>query len=428
MNSSSDFTIARVIARLNIGGPAIQAILMTDEFRRRGYRTLLLTGEVPPGEGSMDYLARNRDVVPIKVGTLSREISWSKYLITLWQLVKIFRRERPLVVHTHTAKAGTVGRLAAILTRVPVRVHTFHGHVFSGYFSPLVTRAFLTIERFLARHTDRVIAISESQRHELVDVYSVAPAHKVTVIPLGFDLSPFLSVRGRSGEFRQSHGLERENPLVGWVGRVTAIKDPDLFVGAAADLVAENPDLRFIIVGDGELTPKCKSRVAVEHMQSAFTFAGWQQDLPRVYADLDMLVLTSINEGTPVSLLEAMASATPFIATDVGGVRDLMVGDPEKRDGFEIFNNGILIPRDRDVLASAVSYLVKRPELRLAMGEAGRSFVQARFSSNRLADDLESLYLSLAHFKHVFQVRAKVQHQLAPAQPGGSSPAQKELS
>ena len=170
MNSKHNLTIARVIARLNVGGPAIQAILMTDAFRQKGYRTLLLTGEVPEGEGSMEYLARERNIAPIKIGTLSRRISWHKDLATLWQLIRILRRERPLVLHTHTAKAGTLGRLAALATGVPVRVHTFHGHVFRGYFSPLVTRAFLAVERFLARHTDRIIAISDSQKHELAEV------------------------------------------------------------------------------------------------------------------------------------------------------------------------------------------------------------------------------------------------------------------
>src|SRR5215469_5089574 len=171
MNSQHNFTIARVIARLNIGGPALQAVLMTESFRKRGYRAILVTGEVPADEGSMEYLALDRDIIPIKIGTMSRKIAWSRDLTSLWHLVRIFAREKPVVVHTHTAKAGTVGRLAAILSRVPVRVHTFHGHVFRGYFSPFLTRIFVTIERFLARHTDRIVAVSESQKHELAKVY-----------------------------------------------------------------------------------------------------------------------------------------------------------------------------------------------------------------------------------------------------------------
>ncbi len=428
MNSSTDFTIARVIARLNIGGPAIQAILMTEEFRRRGYRALLLTGEVPPGEGSMEYLARDRGVIPTKIGTLSRKISWSKDLVTIWELIKAFRREKPLVVHTHTAKAGTVGRLAAILTGVPIKVHTFHGHVFYGYFSPLVTRVFLTIERFLARHTDRILAISESQRHELANVYSIAPAEKIEVIPLGFDLSPFLAVDGRVGDFRKFLGYNEDSPLVGWIGRITAIKDPDLFLDTAASAIRDQPDFQFVLIGDGELREHCRSRIETAGLQRAIAVAGWQQHLECVYSDLDLIVLTSINEGTPVSLLEAMASARAFVATDVGGVRDLMVGPGTKQHGFEIFKNGILVPRDRQVLAAAICYLAKNPGMRLAMGEAGRAFVTTHFSSERLANDLESLYISLAQSKRAVQVRPHVQPPITPVQPRGCSTAQKELS
>jgi glycosyltransferase involved in cell wall biosynthesis len=428
MNSSRSFTIARVIARLNIGGPAIQAILMTDEFRRRGYPTLLLTGEVPPGEGSMEYLAQERGVVPVKIGTMSRKISWSKDLITLWQLIKTFRREKPLVVHTHTAKAGTVGRLAAIIARVPVRVHTFHGHVFHGYFSPFLTRIFLGIERFLARHTDRIIAISESQKHELAEVYSVAPSEKIELIPLGFDLVPFLDGSGRTGNFRGSLGVADENTLIGWVGRVTAIKDPDLLLDSAVSVLSQNADCRFVVVGDGELRESCTSRVEAEHLEEVIRFTGWQQNLNRVYPDLDLVVLTSINEGTPVSLLEAMASGRAFVATDVGGVRDLMVGSPIRKFGFEVFNNGILVPRDREVLASAISYLARDPETRLAMGQAGRTFVKARFSSERLANDLESLYTSLVQSVQRHRLRPEVHDFLTPVSPDGSSPAQKHLS
>ena len=293
---------------------------------------------------------------------MSRKISWSKDLVTLQQLIKTFRREKPLVVHTHTAKAGTLGRLAAILTRVPIKVHTFHGHVFHGYFCPLVTRFFLAIERFLARYTDRIVAISESQRHELTDVYAIAPAEKIAVIPLGFDLRPFLAVDGAIGDFRKFLGYEEDALLVGWVGRITAIKDPDLFLDSAASVIRDQPGFRFVLIGDGELREHCRNRIETAGLQRVISLAGWQQHLARVYSDLDLVVLTSINEGTPVSLLEAMASARAFVATDVGGVRDLMVAPGTKQDGFEIFKNGILVPRNSEVLAAAIGYLANVPK------------------------------------------------------------------
>ena len=406
MNSRSNFTIARVIARLNIGGPAIQAIAMTEAFQKKGYRAILLTGEVPEGEGSMEYLAEERGVAPVKLGTMSRRISWRKDLSTLWQLIRIFRRERPLVVHTHTAKAGTVGRLAAIVAGVPVRVHTFHGHVFQGYFSPAVTRLFLGIERFLARHTDCIIAISESQKRDLVHTYQVAQAERISVVPLGFDLDSFLAVNGRVGELRDLQGCKKDSFLVGWVGRLTAIKDPGLFLHCARDLARNFHELRFAVIGDGELRSYCEELVQAENLSARVSFTGWQQHLDRIYADLDLVVLTSLNEGTPLSLLEAMASGKAFVSTDVGGVRDLMVGSARRQDGFEIFENGILVPRDREVLSRAVAYLVKNPEMLRSMGESGRDFVRVRFSNQRLADDLESLYVSLVRSKTSAQPEA----------------------
>jgi glycosyltransferase involved in cell wall biosynthesis len=427
MNSKYNLTIVRVIARLNIGGPAIQAILMTEAFRKKGYRSILLAGEVPATEGSMEYMALDRDVTPIKIGTMSRSISWHKDLTTLWQLIRILRREKPDVIHTHTAKAGTLGRLAAIATGVPVRVHTFHGHVFRGYFSPLVTRIFLCIERLLARHTDCIIAVSDSQKQELSQVYQIAPAEKISVVPLGFDLGPFLVVDGRVGTFRNSLGCSTDTFLVGWVGRLTAIKDPDLFLHCARHLDGRAREIRFALIGDGELRKHCEEQIATAALGHRVTLAGWQQHLDRIYADVDLVVLTSINEGTPVALLEAMASGKAFVSTDVGGVRDLMVGPSINQRGFEVFENGILVPRDGKVLAHAVAYLMDNPETRRAMGQAGRNFVKARFSSQRLADDLESLYLSLARSRENLPLGAESLSSGNRLEPG-RSPAEKQFS
>jgi glycosyltransferase involved in cell wall biosynthesis len=402
MKSRSALTIARVIARLNIGGPAMQAILLTEAFRQKGYRSLLLTGELSPGEGSMEYLARDREVAPIKIGGMSRRICWYDDLIALWKLLRIFRREKPAILHTHTAKAGALGRLAAICSGVPIRIHTFHGHVFRGYFSPVITRFFLAIERFLARFTDCIIAISESQKRELVQVYRIAPAEKVAVIPLGIELDPFLKVEGRDEELRHAIGCEEDSLLVGWVGRLTAIKDPELFLAASRRLLCEWRNVRLVLVGDGELRQRCQM------LFPAANIAGWRRHLEKVYSDMDLVVSSSVNEGTPVSLLEAMASGRAFVSTDVGGVRDLMVGEGKKQwDGFEVFENGILVPRDAVVLAHAISYLIRNPRLRHAMGQVGRRFVRTRFSVERLADDLESLYLSLARSKRILPLEAE---------------------
>ena len=282
MKSAENFTIARVIARLNIGGPAMQAILMTDAFRKKGYRALLLAGEVPAGEGSMEYLAREKDIVPIKIGTMSRRISWRKDLTTFWQLVRVHRERRQFSIPTLRKRA----RSADWRRSQPeiLRVHTFHGHVFRGYFSPLVTRIFLVIERFLARHTDCIIAISESQKQELAEkVNRIAPAKQISVIPLGFALYPFLRVQERrvqdrrvqesrveerlvqeqrveeqrvpaqAGHLRQSLGYDAATFLVGWVGQLTAIEVPDLFLRCARQLAGNSRNFRFVLVGGRRL-------------------------------------------------------------------------------------------------------------------------------------------------------------------------------
>ena len=411
MNSAQEMAVVRIITRLNVGGPAIQAILVTDAFRQKGHRASLVAGEVSPGEASMEYLAEANKVEPIKISTLSRGISFHKDLAALWRLIAVLRREKPLIVHTHTAKAGTLGRLAALATRVPIRVHTFHGHVFDGYFSSFVTRLFLTVERFLSRHSDCIVAVSESQRKELVEVYRIAPAQKVVTIPLGFDLRPFLQVNGQEGSFRTLLGYGPDTTLVGWIGRLTPIKAPGVFLDCATLLRADSPKARFVMVGDGELRGECEKQIHREQLSKIATVTGWQRDLARIYADLDLVVSTSINEGTPVALLEAMASARAFVATDVGGVRDLMVGSGRSFEGVEIFDNGILVQRDVRSLSWAIRYLIDRPELCGDMGRAGREFVRDRFSHHRLADDLEALYLSLAVSKGQLQ-----QDQRLPAQ------------
>jgi glycosyltransferase involved in cell wall biosynthesis len=392
MNRPAPLTIARVIARLNVGGPATQAVLMTDAFRRKGYNTLLIAGEVAQGEESMEYLARDKNVQTVRLGSLSRRIAFFPDLQSLWQLIRIFRRERPTVLHTHTAKAGALGRVAAMLTCVPVRVHTFHGHVFHGYFSPWVTRLFIAIERLLASQTDCVIAISESQKHELASVYKIAPPDKIVVVPLGFQLDQFCENNQEVCALNLTN-TGPTKPNVGWIGRMTAIKDPQLFVESAA--LTESA-AKFTMVGDGELRSACETQIAASGLDEKVSIVGWQRNLRQIYSDFDLLVLTSINEGTPLAILEAMASGKTFVATDVGGVRDLMVGAGRRENGWERFDNGILTPRNPQIIGRAIDYLLSHEQLRQNLGRIGQAFVRSRYSDERLASDLENLYLHIA--------------------------------
>jgi glycosyltransferase involved in cell wall biosynthesis len=255
------------------------------------------------------------------------------------------------------------------------------------------------IERLLARTTDRIVAISESQSKELTGKYKIARNDKVVTIPLGFNIDPFLNVEKNDPSSSLSETISTDTVRIGWIGRFTAIKAPELLLDCACLVRDAELPARFFVVGDGELRSTCERRIREQRLEDVVKILGWQRDLPPIYANLDFVVSTSINEGTPVNLLESMASACPFVATNVGGVSDLMVGDGKTIDGMTIFKNGILVPRDAEVLLRAVQYLVERPSLRKSMGLVGREFVKDKFSYSRLADDLEKLYLSIAEEK-----------------------------
>jgi glycosyltransferase involved in cell wall biosynthesis len=394
-------TVAHVIARLNVGGAAVQVMSAVEGLRDEGYRTLLLVGELPPGETSMEYMAEARGLEITRIDGMSRKISWTDDFRALLQLVRIFRRERPLIVHTHTAKAGTLGRIASLLAGVPIRVHTFHGHVFEGYFSSLATKVFVFIERALARVTDCIVTVTESQRQDLANKYRIAPAEKIVAIPYGFDLQRFLNVDGRRDALRTDLSVGHQQTLIGWIGRLTPIKAPELLIEAAANLKSD-PEIRFVMIGDGELREACEAQMLRDGLERKLAITGWMKNLENVYADLDLVVLTSINEGSPMALLEAMASGKAFIATDVGGVRDMMGGVATDKDGMQVFDNGILVSRDARLLSRAIEFLVHNPQLRAVMGGNGRRFVSARYSMHRLTENLNGLYTRLALSKGQF--------------------------
>lgn len=388
--------IVRIIARLNVGGPAIHVVLTSHELKRRGNDCMLVVGPVPETEGSMEYYAAEWSVPFVRVPELVRPLSPWKDLAALWKVYRILRREKPDVVHTHTAKAGTVGRTAALLAGVPVIVHTFHGNIFDGYFSPAKTRLFLAIERFLARFTDRIIAVSKSQREELITKYKIGPPEKFQIVRLGIDLGALRCVSRANSHLDPA---DKNRPLViGWVGRFVEVKDPLFFVEMARAVKSSGAQVRFIMVGDGPLRVAVEKKIVELGLQEHFTLAGWQRNMAQVYEQIDLMTLTSHNEGTPVAMIESMATGRPFVALNVGGMPDLMAGTPQEREGFAVFDNGIIIyPRDAATFANAVNMLLQDATLRARMGHAGAEFALERFSKERLADDLESLYQKLAH-------------------------------
>lgn len=380
--------VVRIIARLNIGGPAIQAITLANELDSRGYRTVLVRGREERDEGSMDHLADELGVRPVRVPWLRRNPGWHD-LPALVALTRILRSERPQIVHTHAAKGGTIGRLAALLAfprrhRRPVLIHTFHGHSLTGYFSPRKGGAYRRIEQLLARPTDVLIAVSDQVRDELVAL-GVAPASKFKVMPLGFDLSPFTVEREVRERARESLRAELAIPLdarvVTLVARLVPIKRVDRFL-RVANLLRDDPDVRFLIVGDGELRDELKASADARALGESLLWAGFRRDMPAVCFASDVVVLTSDNEGTPVSLIEAQAAGVPVVSTNVGGVGNVVEPDA-----------GRLVARD-DLhgLADAVRQLLDDGDLARAAASRAAARTCEAFALERLVGDIVALY------------------------------------
>jgi len=348
----------------------------------------------------MLYFAQQHGVNPHVITELGREISWRDDLVALWKLYRIFVTERPDIVHTHTAKAGAIGRLAAVLARIPVRIHTFHGHVFHGYFSPLKTKLFVLIERVLACLTTKIIAISNTQLSDLSDRYHIAPRGKFKVIPVGLDLDSLLNISRNGGASNSESSAPAT--LIGFIGRLVPIKNPHMAVSVFERLVHDAPEgqrVKLIVAGDGELRSELQKRIHQAGCGSQIMFTGWRNDLVDLYSRLNMVIFTSCNEGTPVALIEAMAAGIPFVATRVGGISDLMLGPEDVisgRDGrplFSVFANGALAEsQDVEGFAAAVKYLLDKRELMQRMGSVGREYVRQRFSRERLIRDITNLY------------------------------------
>lgn len=384
--------VLRIMDRLNTGGPAIHAVLLTKHMNPGGsaphWTTVLVAGQVGENEGSMEWLAEREGVRFLSVPSLGRELHPLKDLSTFWSLLQIIRAERPDVVHTHKSKAGTLGRLAARLCGVPVIVHTFHGHVLHGYFSEAKSKVFRLIERAMAVLSHRIIAVSPKVKEDLIR-HGVAGAEKIGVVYLGLDLKRFEQAARNAGGLRAELGLTPQTPLIGLVARLVPIKNVPLFLEAAKLILAERPDARFVVAGDGELRAELEALAGSLGIAEKVSFLGFRSDLERIYPDLDVLCLTSDNEGSPVSLIEGLAAGCAAVSTDVGGVTDVL------EDG----KCGALVPRgDAAALARAVLELVKNPAKRAALGEAGRLSAR-RFSIERLVVDLDNLYKSLLSVK-----------------------------
>jgi glycosyltransferase involved in cell wall biosynthesis len=376
--------ILRVFSRLNIGGPSLHVIHLCSGLVDFGFETRLVVGKTAPNEGDfLDFaLARGVDlrVLP-ELGRAVRPLNDLRALLRLYRLIRL---ERPSIVHTHTAKAGALGRIAARLARVPVVVvHTYHGHVLSDYFNPLTSLFFRGVERSLAGTTDALLTVSESVKSDLVRL-GVAPASRVRIMPLGLDLQPLAGPLAR-GALRNEANWASNSRVVGIVGRLVPIKDVDTFIDAASALALTVSDVRFAVVGDGEERARLEAR-AISVLGDRIHFFGWRKDTAAVFGDLDLVVNTSLNEGTPVALIEALAAGRPVVATAVGGTPDLL-----ERGRF----GALVRPRSPEDTARAIKATLDSPEPSHRMAAAGQATVLKQYSVARLLDDMAALYRAL---------------------------------
>ena len=390
--------VMRLIARLNVGGPAIHATLLTQRLNPQLFDSQLVTGVEGAHEGNMIELmnagAQGSMFAPIKpivIPEMGREISLRHDLHTLSLLVRMMRRRRPHIVHTHTAKAGFVGRVAARIARVPVVIHTFHGNIFQGYFSPAKTRAFVGIEKTLARSTDHIIVLSEQQKSEILAL-GIGHTEQFRTIPLGLNLEAFVQSDALRGQLRAELGVDAATPLVGIVARLVPIKAIHLFLQAAREVLRQKPDALFLIVGDGELRAQLEAQSRELGIANSVRFLGFRADLPRIYADLSCMVLCSLNEGLPVAVIEALAAARPVVATDVGSVKNLVENE----------QTGLLVPSgDVAALARGITRVLDELQIACQWGLAGRERVYPALGIERLVGDIDALYRETLAAKNI---------------------------
>ncbi len=367
---------------LNLSGPALQAILLTAKLRDAGYDTCLMTGTKGSADDSFTAVAAHYGVEPVLIPTLSRSLNPLRFILNLWRLYQAIRAFAPDVVHTHNTTAGFLGRLAARLAGVPVVVHTLHMYPFGGYYNRLTTFWFIWLERIGAYWSDSIITLSEQLRRVLTEEYGITRKQRIIVLPAGYDLANFANTKRHKNNFRAAWHIPEDVPLVGIIGRLLPVKNHALFLEAAALVHAEMPQARFVIVGDGQLRQMLVQQAKHAGLADHVIFTGWQKDVADIYSDLDMLVICSLNEGTPVPIIEALAAGCPVVATDVGGVADLL-----DRGTF-----GTIVPSgDNQQLASGILQTLRQPYA----AEPARAAMLNRYSIERLVIDLDSLYQGL---------------------------------
>lgn len=392
--------VLRIINRFNLGGPTYNAAYLT-RYLTPDYKTLLVGGMPEESEGSSEFILKEIGVKPIIIPEMHRSISYNNDVRAYYKIKNIIDRFKPDIVHTHASKAGSLGRLAAYRAGVPVVLHTFHGHVFHSYFGKTKTTIYKQIERRLAKMTTRIIAISDIQKYELSEVHRICEPEKISVVPLGFDLSRFQENHAAKREaFRKKYNLDEDEVAIGIIGRLVPIKNHAFFLQVLQEvLVHSHRKVRAFIIGDGELMEPLQKQaeelgipfsVMDSSVKAPLEFTSWEREIDVVNAGLDIVCLTSLNEGTPVSLIEAQASGVPVVSTNVGGIENVVLHG----------KTGLL--SERDDLATMVRHvmdLVHHDQLRQDLGGEGWNWVSQKFHYTRLVQDMRELYDGLLKIK-----------------------------
>ncbi len=350
------------------------------------YDTILIRGSEGKDEGSMDFLSEEKGVATITIPEMQREIHIWRDLKAFIKLYKILRVEKPDIVHTHLSKAGFLGRAAAIIVGGGKIVHTFHGHTLHGYWGRFKTSFFKNLERILAKHSTCLIAVSDKVRRDLIKA-GVTDKDKIITIHLGLELERFINLEKYRGLLRREFSIDDDTVLVGIIARLVPIKNHTLFIEAVARMKTKNPSAyksaKFPIIGDGELRKELEDLVKAKGISDKIVFTGFRNDLEKIYADLDISVLSSLNEGLPVAVIESMTAGVPVVSTDVGGVRELI------DDGI----NGFVVPsQNAEVLADRISELIENRSLREGYSFKAKEKVYPYFDYRRLVSDMEELY------------------------------------
>lgn len=389
--------VLRIINRFNLGGPTYNVAYLS-KYMAPEFDTLLIGGKNGNHEGSSDFILKDLGLHSILIPELQREINYRNDYLAYQKIKNIIKRWQPDIVHTHATKAGVLGRLAASRMNIPVIVHTYHGHIYHSYFNKARTAIYKKIDRNLAKKTSMIIAISDKQKQELANEHKIAGIERFNVIPLGFDLERFQTNHNEKRQaFRNKYKIADDTVAMGIVGRLTHIKNHKLFLDAFARTKAStHKKIQAFIIGDGELKKYLHNHAAKLGLSISYSseykpgsdvvFTSWIKHIDRVYPGLDIACLTSVNEGTPVSIIEAQAANTPVVTTNVGGIENAVI--PGKTAMLAKNQN-------LDDYTEKLTSMVNDDNLRQKMGAAGWDFVKNNFHYTRLVDDMKTLYNQL---------------------------------